>query len=112
VTTPPRSPALTAAIVLGWAWAAVMGLLSLAAVVPALAARDDVALRALALLLAIASGAGSYLLRRGRWPHLALGAASAWIAYLVLVPLRVSAAGMAVNVLVLGLVLTSLRRFR
>jgi len=112
VKTPPRSAALTVAVVLGWIWGAVMGLLSLAALVPALAQGGEVVRLALPLLLAVASGAGAHLLRRGRWPHLALGAAAAWIAFLVMVPLKVSAAGMALNVVILGLVLTSLRRFR
>ncbi len=99
-------------MVLGWLWAAVMGLLSLAALAPAVAQGADVARLALPLLLAAASGAGAHLLRRGRWPHLSLGAAAAWIAFLVLVPLGVSTPGIALNVAILGLVLTSLRRFR
>jgi hypothetical protein len=112
VKTPPRSTGLTVAFVLGWIWAVAMGLLALAAIPPAIAAGGDVVRMTLPLLLAVASAAGAHLLRRGRFPHLSLGAAAAWIAFLVLVPLKVSAAGMALNVTILGIVLTNLRRFR
>jgi hypothetical protein len=113
VKTPPRSAGLTLAVVLGWLWAAAMGLVTVAALVPAVPQGVAALGRlALPLLLAVASGAGAHLLRRGRWPHLALGAAAAWIAFLVMVPLKVSTAGIALNVVILGLVLTNLRRFR
>ncbi len=109
---PPRSAGLTAAVVLGWIWAVAMGALSLAAVAPAIAAGGDVWRMALPVLLSASSAAGAYLLRRGRWPHLSVGAAAAWIGFLVLVPLKVSTVGMALNVAIIGLVLTNLRRFR
>jgi hypothetical protein len=112
VKTAPRSTGLTVAFALAWLWAIVMGLLSLAAIVPAATRGGDVARLSLPLLLAAATAVSAQLLRRGRWPHLALGAAAAWIAFLVMVPLKVSTPGMALNVAILGLVLTNLRRFR
>jgi hypothetical protein len=113
VKKPPRSTGLTLAVVLGWVWALGMGLVTLAALVPAVSQGTGALGRlALPLALAVATAAGAHLLRRGRWPHLALGAAAAWIAFLVMVPLAVSTAGIALNVVVLGLVLTNLRRFR
>ena len=110
----PTAPsnALTAAAVLAGAWGVVMLLLSVAAAIPAVAQGGNPAPMALPALLAVASLVSGHGIRRRRWPYLALGAAAAWIAFLALVPLKVSVPGILLNTVIMGLVLTNLRRFR
>lgn len=110
---PPRSvpKPLVVASGLGYAWATVILLLSIAAALAAVRGGDPV-LPALTGALAVASGVAAHGLRRARWPWVALGASAAWIAFLVLVRLSVSLPGIAVNIAIMGLVLTNLRRFR
>lgn len=112
--SPPTFTALGAASILGYVWAALMLLVSVAVAIPAAAAGGarGAAPMAIPALLSVASAAGAYGVRRARRPHLALGASVGWIAFLVLVPLTLSFAGIALNTVILGLVLTNLRRFR
>lgn len=112
--TSPSAPsnALTAAAVLDYAWGAVMALLSLAAAIPALAGGGQALPMALPGALAVASLVSGHGIRLRRWPYLALGTAAAWIAFLALVPLKVSVPGIVLNTVTMGLVLTNLRRFR
>lgn len=107
----PLPTALRVASAIGYAWGAVMALLSIAAAIPAVAQGGAVAPLALPLLLSIASAVAADGIRRRRWPFVALGVSAAWIAFLLLVPLALSFAGAALNVVILGLVATNLRRF-
>jgi hypothetical protein len=100
------------ASVLGWIWAVAMLLVSVAVAIPVVAKGESAASMAIPAALAVASALGAYGVRRLRWPFVALGASTAWIAFLVVVPLKVSVLGIALNVAILGLVLTNLRRFR
>jgi hypothetical protein len=112
---PTRSMALDVASVLGWMWAGIMLVLSIAAAIPAAAAGGAGAGAQMALpaALAVASAFGAHGVRRRQWPWIALGASAAWIAFLVLVPLRIiMMPGIGLNVAILGLVLTNLRKFR
>jgi hypothetical protein len=112
-SAPPVPKQLAAASFLGYAWGAVMLALSVAVTIPALSQGPGAAGAMLVpAVLAVASGVGAHGVRRRRWPYVALGASAAWIAFLVLVPLKVSLLGIAVNIAILGLVLTNLRRFR
>jgi hypothetical protein len=113
VTSPAPSTALSVASALGFVWAALMLVLSIAVAIPAAAQGAGAAAMALPAALAVASALGAHGVRRRRWPFVALGASAAWIAFLVLVPLKgVSFPGIAVNVAIMGLVVTNLRRFR
>jgi hypothetical protein len=85
---------------------------SVAVAIPAAARGGGAASMAIPAALAVASAVGAHGVRRRRWPYVALGASAAWIAFLVIVPLKVSLPGIALNVVILGLVLTNLRRFR
>lgn len=112
--TSPSAPsnALTAAAILAGAWGVVMLLLSVAAAIPAIAQGGNPAPMALPALLAISSLVSGHGIRLRRWPYLALGAAAAWIAFLALVPLKVSVPGIVLSTVIMGLVLTNLRRFQ
>jgi hypothetical protein len=112
MSTPRLPTSLRVASVLGFAWAAIMLLLSVAAAIPAAAQGGSAASLAVPALLAVASAVAAQGVRTLRRPYVALGASAAWIAFLVLVPLKVSLPGIAVNMGILGLVLTNLRRFR
>jgi hypothetical protein len=114
MSRPPSIPtSLSVASVLGYGWAAVMLLVTIAVTIPALAAGGrGAAPMAVPAVLSIASAAGAYGVRRARWPYFALGASTGWIAFLLLVPLKLSFVGVALNTIILGLVLTNLRRFR
>ena len=110
--TSSPSTALSVASTLGFVWAVLMLVLSVAVAIPAAAQGAGAAAMAVPAGLAVASAAGAHGVRRRRWPYVALGASAAWIAFLVLVPLKVSMPGVALNVAIMGLVVTNLRRFR
>jgi hypothetical protein len=112
VTSPAPSTALSVASALGFVWAALMLVLSIAVAIPAAAQGAGAAAMAIPAALSVASALGAHGVRRRRWPYVALGASAAWIAFLVLVPLKVSLLGIAVNIAIMGLVVTNLRRFR
>jgi len=113
MTLPHVNRQLAAAAILGWVWAVFMLLVSVAVAIPALSAGAGEAASMLApAALAVASAAGAHGVRRRKWPYVALGAAAAWIAFLVLVPLKISLPGIGLNLAILGLVLTNLRKFR
>jgi hypothetical protein len=112
--TAPALRWLRVAALLAGVWAAFMLLASLAAIIPAVAQGGNVVPMIVPLVLAVVSGAGAWGIRAARSPyhHLALGAAASWVAFLFMVPLRFSMIGIAVNMLVAGIVATSWRRFR
>lgn len=112
MTSTSPSLALSIASTLGFVWAALMLVLSIAVAIPAAAQGAGAASMALPAALAIASGLGAHGVRRRRWPYLALGSSAAWVAFLVLVPLKVSLLGIALHIAITGLVVTNLRRFR
>lgn len=113
MTSPAPSNALSVASALGFVWAAVMLVLSIAFAIPAAAQGAGAAAMAVPAALSVASALGAHGVRRRRWPYVALGASAAWVAFLVLVPLKVVGfLGIAVNVAIMGLVVTNLRRFR
>lgn len=106
---------LAVAALLGWIWAILMLLISIAVTIPALSAGVKEAVpMILPAALSVATAVAAHGVRRRRWPYVALGAAAAWIAFLVLVPVnvKISLPGIALNVAILGLVLTNLRQFR
>lgn len=107
---PPTS--LAVASTAGYGWGAVMLLVSIAVAIPAVADGRPVVNLALPLALSVASLAGAHGVWHRRRPFVAVGASAAWIAFLVMVPLKLSLAGVALNVVILGLVLTNVRRFR
>lgn len=115
MSLPKVNRQLAAAALLGWAWAAIMGLLTALLTIPALSAGGaEAAAMIVPALLCVATAAASHGIRRLRWPFLALGAASAWIAFLVTSPVsaKVGTPGVVINAAILGLVLTNMRRFR
>lgn len=115
MTLPKVNRQLAVAAVLGWIWAAIMGLLTAVLTIPALSAgRAEAAAMIVPALLCVATAAGSHGIRRLRWPFLALGAASGWIAFLVTTPFSatIRMPGVVLNVVILGLVLTNMRNFR
>lgn len=115
MTLPKVNRQLAVAAVLGWIWTAIMGLLTVLFTIPALSAGGaEAAAMIVPAALCVATAAASHGIRRRKRPFLALGAASAWIAFLVTSPLsaKVGMPGVALNAVVLGLVLTNMREFR
>lgn len=107
----PLPTQLRIASILGFVWAIGMAILAILAAVPLIARGGNAAPLAVPLLLSVASAVGADGVRRRRRPFVALGASAAWIAFLVLVPLAFGFVGGVLNVVILGLVLTNLRRF-
>jgi len=95
-------------------WGALMLLVSIAVAIPNVARGGNVVPMIVPFVLAVASGAAAWGIRSARSPYhrLALGASASWIAFLFMVPLKVSLVGIALNTVVAGLVATSWRRFR
>ena len=112
MTRPAGSMSLAVASALAFGWGTVMVLVSFAVMIPRFPRRG----RRLhgGPRGALESRAGSPGTGSGarKWPYVALGASTAWIAFLVLVPLKISLPGIALNIVILGLVLTNLPRFR
>lgn len=108
----PVPTSLKVAFILCSTWATLMVLLSLAAAVPAIANGRGVPVVATSVLLSVASAVSAYGLLRLKLPWLVVGTSAAWLLYLFLVPLRVGAAGIVVNVVIAGAVIWEVRRFR
>lgn len=115
MTLPAVNRQIAVAVLLARVWAAIMGLLTLLFAIPALSSGAS---QAVALLLpaalSVTGAVSAHGLRRRKWPFFALGAASAWIAFLVTSPLsaKIAMPGVVLNAVVLGLVLTNMRQFR
>lgn len=112
MTAPARPFALSLASTLGFAWGTVMLAVSIAVTIPAVAKGASPTGMAAPLALSIASCAAAVGIWRRRWKWFDVGVSAAWIAFLVMVPLKVTVLGILMNFLILGLVLTNLKLFR
>lgn len=113
MTTPAtRTTALTVASTLGYTWGAVMLVVSIVVSVSLAQHGAGVAVMALPAVLSVASVVSAHGVRRQRWPWFALVASAAWMAFLLLVRVKLSLFGVAVNAAILFLVLANLRHFR